>query len=57
MESLLGFRDSSEPDESPVRLIAVWLAGESSTRTWMPPADIHETDDELVVTRICRVLI
>jgi HSP20 family protein len=25
-------------------------SGESSTRTWMPPADIHETDDELVVT-------
>ena len=24
--------------------------GESGTRTWMPPADIHETDDELVVT-------
>jgi HSP20 family protein len=24
--------------------------GESGTRTWMPPADIHETGDELVVT-------
>src|SRR5678815_323292 len=23
---------------------------ESDTRTWMPPADIHETDNELVVT-------
>jgi|SRR4029434_10095572 len=23
---------------------------ESGTRTWMPPADIHETDNELVVT-------
>jgi len=24
--------------------------GESGTRTWMPPADIFETEDELVVT-------
>ena len=24
--------------------------GESDTRTWMPQADIHETDEELVVT-------
>ena len=24
--------------------------GELDARTWMPPADIHETDDELVVT-------
>jgi len=26
-----------------------WPA-ESGTRTWMPPADIHETDHELIVT-------
>jgi HSP20 family protein len=26
-----------------------WPA-ESGTRTWMPPADIHETENELVVT-------
>jgi HSP20 family protein len=24
--------------------------GESGTHTWMPPADIHETDNELVLT-------
>jgi len=25
-------------------------SGESDTRTWMPQADIHETDEDLVVT-------